>query len=151
MTKATRRTRFSRDAKVKRLAGVPLFSACSKSDLTKIASLADELELSEGKVLMRQGDRAHECFVILAGKAKVAIRGKRSTTLGAGDCVGELALLDPGARRSATVTAQTDLDVLVLGSREFSSFLDDVPRVGRQVLSAAAERLRAAEGAQPHH
>jgi CRP-like cAMP-binding protein len=151
MTKATRRTRFSRDAKVKRLAGVPLFSACSKTDLTKIAALADELEVPEGKVLMTQGDRAHECFVILAGKAKVSIRGKRSTTLGAGDCVGELALLDPGARRSATVTAQTDLDLLVLGAREFSSFLDEVPRVGRQVLSAAAERLRAAEGPRPHH
>ena len=67
-----RRRRWSRDAKVKHLAEVPLFEACSKADLVRIAALADELDVPEGRVLMRQGEYGHECFVILEGKARVS-------------------------------------------------------------------------------
>ena len=75
-----RRRRWSRDAKVKHLAEVPLFEACSKADLARIAALADELDVPAGRVLMRQGEFGHECFVILEGKARVSFRGRRGTT-----------------------------------------------------------------------
>jgi len=140
----------TRDPKIERLSKVQLFSACSKRDLSRIAALVEEIEAPAGLVLMRQGDPGREAFVIANGRAKVTIRGKRSAKLGPGDCFGEMALLHR-APRSATVTAETDMQLFVIGSREFSHLIDTVPSVARRVLAALAERLRAAERAQPHH
>ena len=138
------------DPKLTRLSQVQLFSACSKRDLKRIAALSNEIEVSEGTVLIRQGDPGRECFVIESGRAKATIRGKKSQMMGPGEVFGELALLQ-AAPRSATVTAETDMRLVVLGSREFSTLLEDVPSVARNVLAAMAERLRGTEGAQPHH
>jgi CRP-like cAMP-binding protein len=55
-----------------------------------------------------------------------------------------MSLLDQGPR-SATVEAQTDMRLLVLDSRSFSSLIEEVPLVARKVLAAMAGRLRAAE------
>jgi CRP-like cAMP-binding protein len=145
-----RRAARRRDPKVERLSQVQLFSACSKRDLSRIAVLADEIEVPAGRVLMRQGELGREAFVIADGRAKVTIRGKRSVKLGPGECFGEMALLH-SAPRSATVTAEDDMRLFVLGSREFSALIEDVPGVGRRVLAALAVRLREAEHPQPHH
>jgi CRP/FNR family transcriptional regulator, cyclic AMP receptor protein len=101
-------------------------------------------------VIVRQGDLGRECFVIRDGKAKVAIRGKRSAVLGPGSFFGEMSLLDQGPR-SATVTAETDMRLLVLGSREFSSLVEEVPTVAVRVMRGLAERLREAERSRPEH
>ena len=138
------------DPKVERLSQVQLFSACSKRDLSRIAALAEEVEVPAGRVLMRQGDLGREAFVIADGMAKVTIRGKRSTKLGPGECFGEMALLH-SAPRSATVTAESDMRLFVLGSREFSALIERVPVVGQRVMAALAERVREAERPQPHH
>jgi CRP-like cAMP-binding protein len=148
---ASKRRRWSRNAKVNHLAQVPLFEACSKTDLARIASLADELDVPAGRVLMRQGEFGHECFVILDGEARVSFRGRRGATLGPGDCCGEMALLQPRGKRSATVTAETEMDVLVLGSREFASMIEKGPSVGRMVMTAVADRVREAERGQTAH
>lgn len=148
MTRPARRR--TRDPKIERLSQVQLFSACSKRDLSRIAALAEEVEVPAGRVLTRQGDPGREAFVIEAGRAKVTIRGKRSTTLGPGECFGEMALLH-SAPRSATVTAESDMRLVVLGSRQFFALIDNFPPVGRRVLAAVSERLREAERAQPHH
>ena len=140
----------SRDPKVERLSQVQLFSNCGKRDLQQIARLTTEIDVQAGKVLMRQGDRGRECFVIEEGKAKATIRGKGTHLLGPGECFGELALLH-SAPRSATVTADTDMRLVVLDSREFSTLLESVPSVAKSVLAAVAERLRETEGKQPHH
>ncbi len=144
--------RRSRDPKVERLSHVELFSTCGKRELARIAALTVEIEVPAGRVLMRQGDPGRECFVIEEGTARVTIRGRRGTMVGPGDCFGEMALLLPNpARRTATVTAESDMRLLVLTSREFSTLLKDVPSVARKVLAVVAERLRDAERAQPHH
>jgi CRP-like cAMP-binding protein len=140
----------TRDPKVERLSHVQLFSACTQRDLSRIAALVEEIDAPSGLVLMRQGDPGREAFVIADGRAKVTIRGKRSAKLGPGDCFGEMALLHR-APRSATVTAETDMRLFVIGSREFSHLIDTVPSVARRVLAALAERVREAERAQSHH
>ena len=140
----------ARDPKVERLSQVQLFSACSKRDLSRIARLAEEIEVPAGRVLIRQGELGSEAFVISEGRAKATIRGKGSAKLGPGECFGEMALLH-SAPRSATVTAESDMRLLVLGSRQFSALIEEVPAVGRRVLAALAERLREAERVQPHH
>jgi CRP/FNR family transcriptional regulator, cyclic AMP receptor protein len=138
------------DPKVKRLAQVQLFSGCSKRDLTRIAALSSEIDISEGTVLMKQGDIGHEAFVIEKGRAKATVRGKKGSSMGPGECFGEMALLH-SAPRSATVTAETDMKLVVLGSREFWTLLEDVPGVALKVLAAVGERLRDNEGKQPSH
>jgi CRP/FNR family cyclic AMP-dependent transcriptional regulator len=142
--------RRSRDPKLERLSQVQLFSACSRRDLSRIAVLCEEIDVPAGRILIRQGDPGREAFVICDGRAKATIRGKGSAKLGPGDCFGEMALLH-AAPRSATVTAESDMRLLVLGSREFSSLVEEVPAVGRRVLAALAERVREAERVQPHH
>jgi CRP/FNR family transcriptional regulator, cyclic AMP receptor protein len=142
--------RRSRDPKVQRLSQVQLFKSCSKRELTRIAALSNEVDIAAGTVLMRQGDPGQECFVIEKGQAKATVRGKKGRTMGPGECFGEMALLH-SAPRSATVTAETDMSLVVLGSREFWTLLEDVPGVALKVLAAVGERLRQTEGAQPHH
>jgi CRP/FNR family transcriptional regulator, cyclic AMP receptor protein len=142
--------RRARDPKVERLANVQLFSACNKRELSRIAQLTEEIAVPAGKVLIRQGDPGREAFVICDGRAKATIRGKKSAHLGPGECFGEMALLD-AAPRSATVTAESDMRLLVLGSRQFSTLIEDTPAIGRRVLAAVAGRVRQAERAQPQH
>ena len=144
----SRRTR--KDAKLELLGNVSLFSGCTKRVLARIASLADEIDVPEGKVLTRQGEPGRECFVIADGRAKVTMRGKRSTSMGPGSCFGEISLLDQGPR-SATVTAETDMRLLVLTSRGFWTLLREVPVVTPGIMRGLAERLREAERPRPEH
>src|SRR5262245_6353871 len=105
--------RRSRDPKLERLGNVQLFSACSKRELARISSLTNEIDVQAGTVVIRKGDPGRECFVIEEGTARASIPGKKATPMGPGECFGELALLDQ-APRSATVTAETDMRLVVL-------------------------------------
>jgi CRP/FNR family transcriptional regulator, cyclic AMP receptor protein len=145
-----RRFRKTKNAKLELLSRVPLFSACTKGDLGRVASLVDEIEAPKGKVLIRQGEPGWECFVIAEGRAKASMRGRRSAVMGPGECFGEMSLLD-GGPRSATVTAETDMHLLVLTSRGFHTLIDDVPVIGVRIMRGLAERLRAAESPQTQH
>lgn len=132
---------MARTAHLDHLAQVPLFRSFSKRDLQRIARAADELAVEQGRVLMEQGQVGRECFVIVDGTATVRRGNRKVATLGPGDAVGELALLDHGPR-TATVVADTAMTVLVLGSRELSGVLDEVPALARKLLSALAARIR---------
>lgn len=123
------------------LKSIPLFSTCSKKELEQVARLSDELELASGKVLMRQGSVGYECFVLINGKVSVEIDGHIVATLGPGAYFGELALLDKQPR-SATVTGLTDLTVLVMGPREFSTMIDQIPGLSTKLLAGLARRIR---------
>ncbi|MEY2430526.1 MAG: family transcriptional regulator, cyclic receptor protein [Acidimicrobiaceae bacterium] len=130
-----------RDTYLEHLASVPLFAACSRKDLQRIARASDEVQIPEGRTLMKQGDVGRECFVLVEGKVKVERNGKRVASLGPGAYFGELSLLDKGPR-TATVTAESPITVLVLGPREFSGVLDEVPTLAHKLLTALAQRIR---------
>jgi CRP-like cAMP-binding protein len=130
-----------RDAYLDHLAQVPLFAACSKKELQTIARASDELSLPAGRVLVEQGTSGHECFVLVDGTVDVAINGTSVATLGPGAYFGELSLLDKGPR-TATVTAETPVTVLVLGPREFATVLDEVPSLSHKMLASLAGRIR---------
>ena len=128
------------DAKIKLLKEAPLFEQCSKQELKQIAGIADELDLSEGKVLIREGERGREFFVIISGEVEVRRKGRKMSTLGAGSYVGEIALLSQ-IPRTATVTATTPLDVLVITDRAFLSLLEKSPTIAVKVARTLAERV----------
>jgi CRP/FNR family transcriptional regulator, cyclic AMP receptor protein len=130
------------DAYLEHLGSVSLFSACSRKDLQKIARASDEVTVPAGRVLVEQGSVGRECFVIVEGEVTVKRNGRKIATFGPGDHFGELALLDKGPR-TATVEAVTPLTVLVLGSREFTGVLDEVPGLAHKVLASLAARVRA--------
>ena len=124
-----------------RLANVPLFRACSKQDLRHIARLADYDTCSAGETLVRQGRRDNELYVIVNGEADVSRDGVKVATLTAGDYFGELAVLRP-APRTATVTAITDMEVLIVTARELAILLADVPLFARKLLTGMAGRIQ---------
>jgi CRP-like cAMP-binding protein len=132
---------MAREQYLDHLASVPLFSGCTTKELRDIAKATVELTLDEGKEFVTQGDVGREAFIIVEGSADVSRGGKKIATLGPGDCVGELALLDHGPR-TATVVATSPLTVLVLGPREFSGLLDEVPTLNHKILAALASRIR---------
>jgi CRP/FNR family transcriptional regulator, cyclic AMP receptor protein len=135
--------RPNRDAKIRLLSGVALFSTCAKHELRRIAALADEIDVQKGKALTREGEPGHEFFVVVEGSATARRGGRKVATIGRGSFFGELALLDQGPR-AATVTADTDMQLLVLTSRAFSSLVEEMPSVCLRMLRGMGERLREA-------
>jgi CRP/FNR family transcriptional regulator, cyclic AMP receptor protein len=123
------------------LAAVPLFSALTKRDLQQVLQASDEIEVEPGRELITEGRVGHEFFLILEGQAEVGRNGERIATLGPGDYFGELALLDHGPR-SATVIAETDMKLVVLGQREFAGLVETVPGLAAKLLPGLAHRLR---------
>lgn len=119
---------------------VPLFSAASKQELAKIASIADEIDLPEGKTLIREGDAGREFFVLVDGSADVERSGKKVASLGAGDFFGEISLIAK-TPRNATITTTSPVRALVITDRAFRQLLDSSPDIAIGVLTALAERL----------
>ena len=79
--------------------------------------------------------------MVVEGEAVVKRNNRVVSSLGPGDAIGELALLDHGPR-TATVEAATPMTVLVLSAREFSGVLDDVPGLSHKLMGALAARVR---------
>ena len=130
-----------RDAFLNHLAQVPLFSALSKKELQLVARRAEDVRVDPGRILVSEGSTGSEFFVIIDGTATVSRHGRKVASLGPGDAFGELALLDK-APRNATVTAQTEMELVVLGQREFGGLIDEVPGFARKLLAGMARRLR---------
>lgn len=132
--------RLGGDHKVDLIKKVPLFEQCSRRELEQVASAADEIDLAEGKELMREGDRGREFFVILEGTAEVTQGGEKINSLGPGDFFGEIALISD-LPRTATVTATSPLRALVVTARSFQRLVEQSPEIQRKVLEAAVARL----------
>jgi CRP/FNR family transcriptional regulator/CRP/FNR family cyclic AMP-dependent transcriptional regulator len=134
------------DRKVQLLGKVPLFTECTQKELSKIASLADEIEVDKGTVLTKEGMPGRECFVVSEGSAKATLRGRKLAAYGPGDVFGEMSLLD-NEPRSATITAESDMTLFVVDSRSFWGLCEEAPTVTRKIMKAIAQRLRRVEKA----
>jgi CRP-like cAMP-binding protein len=128
---------------VQELRTLPTFTGCSDKELTLIDSAAAHVDVPAGRVLMREGQVGRESFVVLEGSARVTIDGAPVATAGQGDFIGEMALLDHKPR-SATVTAETPMRLLVFDSRSFSSALQSTT-FARIMLQGLSRRLRTVE------
>jgi CRP/FNR family cyclic AMP-dependent transcriptional regulator len=131
-------------SKAQDLKSIWLFSNCTASELRKIRSSLDELDVPAGKLLVEEGRIGTEFFIIVSGTAAVTRNGKKVATLGPNAHFGELALLDRRPR-SASVESVTEMDLLVLSQRQFNGLLESVPTIARKLLAALANRLREAD------
>ncbi len=124
----------------KALEGIGAFSGLSKEELEKLARWTFEVDVAAGEDLTKEGRLAHEFFVIEDGAAEVRQNGERIAELGAGDFFGEIGLLET-QRRTATVTATTQLRVIVMSAQEFRRLEQELPAVADRVRSAIRARL----------
>jgi CRP/FNR family cyclic AMP-dependent transcriptional regulator len=131
---------FKQDTKIEALKRAPLFEGLSRKELTQLARVSEDVEVESGRTLVKEGETGHEFFVIVDGDVKITRRGRRVAKRGAGDFVGEIALLED-VPRTATVTAETPVRLFVLTGRDFRHLLDENPGVERKVLRALARRV----------
>jgi CRP-like cAMP-binding protein len=132
--------RLHRDAKADLIARAPLFSGCSKKELSQVASLADEIDLPAGKVLMREGEPGREFIVLIDGEVEIERHGERIATRGSGDFLGEIALVS-NIPRTATVTTTAPTRALVVTDRDFRELMRRSDSIHLKVLEALAERI----------
>jgi CRP/FNR family cyclic AMP-dependent transcriptional regulator len=122
-----------------RLREVPLFAGLGKKDLEALGRIGDELDVREGKALVRQGELGHEFFVLESGTATVEIDGDKVGDLGPGDFFGEIALIEED-RRTATVTAASDATVIVINGPDFRGLKRTMPKVYETVHAEISKR-----------
>jgi CRP/FNR family transcriptional regulator, cyclic AMP receptor protein len=128
------------------LKDVPFFSSLSKRDLTTVAQQMEEIDIPEGKQLVREGEFGHEFFLIVDGTAEVARGGARIAERGPGEFFGEMALLDE-ERRTATVTAKSPMRVLVMTRQNFRALDGTAPEIHATVAEAIEARRAATPAA----
>jgi len=132
------------------LARVELFSGLDKKELRTLAESCQERKYAAGTRIMSQGDTGVGLYVITGGKVRITHSGGSGQpeeglgTAGAGDVLGEMALLDD-LPRSATITAVEDVTALILPIWEFRTVLRSHPEIALKLLSVLSRRLRKAE------
>jgi CRP-like cAMP-binding protein len=128
------------------LEDVRLFSKCTARQRRTIARHAQIAELPAGVELVREGEPGDALFVIIDGTAVVQQGGEELNRVGPGAYFGELAILD-GEPRSATVVADSDVRVAVIGIRMFRTLLREFSDLAEQLLIGLAGELREARKA----
>jgi CRP-like cAMP-binding protein len=119
---------------VEALGRVPLLSGLDRKELRRLADSFTDRAFPAGTVVVKQGDqRGIGFFVITEGTARVSADGKDLAVLGPGDHFGEIALIGDRVR-TATVTAETDLETLVTTVWEFRGFVKTNPDAAWKLL-----------------
>jgi CRP/FNR family transcriptional regulator, cyclic AMP receptor protein len=132
------------DPKLKLIAAVPLFAGFNRREIDALGRLMDEIDVKEGRVLMREGAVGREFFIVVSGSVRVERKGRKVNELGAGDFLGEIALID-GGPRTATAIAAEPCRLLVLGVGGFRTLVSKYPTVQGKIMKALAVRLREAQ------
>ena len=123
------------------LDGVPLFAGLDRRERQQIADSMKGRTLERGESIAIEGEQGVGFFVIESGTAQVTIGGEVRRMLGPGDFFGEVALISPTARRSATVTADTTVRCWGLTSWEFRPLVQDNATVAWALLESLAKML----------
>jgi CRP-like cAMP-binding protein len=112
----------------------PLFSECDSDDLRALTRDSTATSVPAGWAFIHDETPGDACYVILKGEAEVKKAAKAVATLGAGDVVGEVALVKSGLR-TANVIAKTELQLLHIDAATFTKLVDKYPHL-RQALTA---------------
>jgi CRP/FNR family transcriptional regulator len=130
------------------LGAIPVFEELSRGDLEQVAAVAVPRRFAGGETVFREGDDSDTCYIVRSGHAR-ALRehqdGRQITlaTFGPGDIFGELAMFDR-ERRSATVEATDDLDVLAILGSDMRALMTHHADIAVKLVISLGRRLRAA-------
>lgn len=128
------------------LRGTPIFAALPAITLEALAERLIPLHFQAGAELITEGAAGDRFYLVSAGHVAVTAQGAAVATLGPGEYVGEIALLHD-VPRTATVTAQTDVDVFALEREDFLSSMTSHAASRETAEAVAAERLTDLRGA----
>ena len=123
----------------KRLAELPLFQGLDDEALRTVSKVAQEVSVSEGAELVREGDYSYELTIIDEGTASVEHDGEKVAELGAGDVFGESGVLSKGVR-NATVRATTNMRLITLTGWDLRRLRGRIPELEERISKLAAER-----------
>ena len=129
------------DDKVELLRRVPLFATLEPPELSAVAQIAKLVDVPAGTVLTHEGRHEGYFFIVVNGSVRVDRAGVTVNTLGDGDFLGEIALLDGGAR-TATATAVSDCRLLQVTNDQFDELWSTTPSVRAAIMTEVGSRLR---------
>jgi CRP/FNR family cyclic AMP-dependent transcriptional regulator len=124
-----------------RLTAIPLFAGLSRKERRAVAQRADEVDLQEGRRIVKQGEFSYEFFAIEEGTAEVWRGDQLLAELGPGDFFGEMGLVED-LRRNASVVARSPMTVVVMTGQAFRQTARELPGVAKQIQQAIEERTR---------
>jgi CRP/FNR family cyclic AMP-dependent transcriptional regulator len=122
-----------------RLKAIPLFAGLNRKERRALAPRADEIELEQGRVIVREGEWAYEFFAIEDGTAEVRRGEQLLAELGPGDFFGEMGLLEK-TLRNATVTAKTPMRLITLTGWDLKRMERHIPEAIERVRATLEER-----------
>ncbi len=125
---------------------VPLFVDFEPEDLLLLARASEERGYSEGTVLFNQGDIGDEVFVIISGRVQTVYTESggelTASTLGPGDCIGEMSVIDGSLRSTTAVVTGVNTRVLAIAGDTFRRFVEERAHVSGKIIGVLANRLR---------
>lgn len=122
-----------------RLKQLPVFSALGDEALDQIAALAAEVSVPAGKELVREGDYSYDVLAIEEGTASVSRAGREIATLGPGDVIGEMGVLER-EQRNATVVATTPMMLMTLTGWDIKRLEKSAPAVVAHLRGLVEQR-----------
>ena len=135
---------------VNALRDVPSFASVDDRMLLALIGDSANLYWPPGSVVFERGSPADGLYIVISGRVRVVgENGATLAALGPGDFFGEISLVGPGPR-TATVTAETDTKLLLLGPQRFRVVVDHEPAIAYSIMEKMGERLRASERAISH-
>ena len=128
---------------------VPLFSMLTDAQAVTVADGVVKRRFKRGEMIVEQGKKTNALFILLNGRARVVSTDSRGrevilATLQPGDHIGEMSLID-NEPHSATVRAEVQTDVLMLGRAEFARCLPENSSMAYAVMRGLVQRLRHAD------
>ena len=129
------------DDGAERLAKIDLFDGFTPAELARVAELVEEVEAEQGAVLTEQGKPGAEAYIVVEGNAAFEVAGARKGSIGPGELIGEMALID-NRPRVGTVRALSPMKLLALDAAQFRKLLDEMPKASRAIMAKITDRLR---------
>jgi CRP-like cAMP-binding protein len=128
---------------------VPLFAMLTSVQAEAVAEAIIKRRFKRGELIVEQGKKSNALFIVLTGRARVITSDNRGrevilATMQPGDYIGEMSLID-NEPHSATVRAEVQTDVLVLGRTEFARCLPENSSMAYAVMRGLVQRLRHAD------
>ena len=130
------------------LRSIPLFAGLPENQVYQIARMAGVRKVPRNTTLVRVGDKTDALYVLVSGSAKLLNRDVEGrevilTLLGAGECFGEMSLID-GSPRSADVVSCEPCELLVIAKSDFAHALSENVDLCLNIMKSLADRLREA-------
>ncbi len=134
---------------VPNLARVPLFADLDDESLRELSAVARKRVFRQGEVIFHRDDPGQVLYIVKEGKVKIALTSPDGqevslTVFGAGECFGELSILD-GEPRSADAIALERVELYALQRQDFVNVVMNHPKIAVQVMKVISQRLRQAD------